>query len=67
MFCVLRDQQEQRARGGSMTRQRVDRAWELGSEMQLGPHPAGPQQLGLTVREGAPRIWGENRMVGQGH
>lgn len=26
---------------------------ELGSEMQLGPHPAGPQQLGLTVRRSA--------------
>lgn len=26
---------------------------ELGSKMHLGPHPAGPQQLGLTVRRSA--------------
>ena len=26
---------------------------ELGSKMQLGLHPAGPRQLGLTVRRSA--------------
>lgn len=47
MFRVLRDQQEQRAHGGSIPRAESGRGrWELGSEVQLGPCPAGPQQLG---------------------